>query len=362
MAAEPHLLDAVPVALQVWTLRDGVLTCTWANEAALRLAAPEDVGALEAACRAQAPAVLGPVQITPLGADSILAAYTAAERPEPQILSGLLEGVLVIGTDGRVTVANEAAAELIGVPSAELTGLPLGEVPVDLLDERGHLLAVDQMPLMRALRGEQVRAMLVRFVRRDGSLLWVEVHARPLHDRDGNRHGAVATFDDVTARVEQERRTRQEADTDALTGLANRRALDRALAAALGRAAARSRAVGVIVLDLDGFKAINDKLGHAAGDAALREVARRLRRCVRERDVVARFGGDEFVVVLTDVEDGSTAVADSVARIRAALAEPFDVALRAAVGSARFPADGTTAVELLAHADRAMYAEKGTLR
>jgi diguanylate cyclase (GGDEF)-like protein len=167
----------------------------------------------------------------------------------------------------------------------------------------------------------------------------------------------------VTLRVEEDRRTRHEADTDPLTGLANRRALERTLASALARAAARGRAVAVLMLDLDGFKAVNDSLGHAAGDAALREVARRLRRCVRERDVVARLGGDEFVVLLTDVGGSSGAAVEACERVDAALAEPVAleeaaVSLRAATGVATFPQDGGDAPTLLAHADRAMYAAK----
>ena len=218
----------------------------------------------------------------------------------------------MVDTDTRVVVVNEAAAELFGVPVEELMDRPLSAIPVDLLDDRGHLLPTERLPLVRALRGEEVTGMVVRFVRRDGSLLWVEVHSNPLHDADGKLYGAVASYDDVTARVEQDRRVRHEADHDSLTGLANRRALERTLDAALARAGARARSVGVIMLDLDGFKAINDTHGHAAGDQALREVASRLRRCVRERDLVARLGGDEFVVVLTDLGGRSGAVQDSV--------------------------------------------------
>ena len=128
--------------------------------------------------------------------------------------------------------------------------------------------------------------------------------------------------------------------------------------------ATRSRSVALLMLDLDGFKAINDTHGHAAGDEALREVARRLRRCVRERDLVARLGGDEFVVVLTDLGARSRAVQDSIDRIQAALAEPisFDgtkLGLGAAVGVATSPADAGDVADLLAHADRGMYADKG---
>jgi diguanylate cyclase (GGDEF)-like protein/PAS domain S-box-containing protein len=388
-AADRHVLDVVPVGLQVWEADSGALTLRYANEEAKGQELPHDPGwvdTMRAACEAQQPATFeleAPgdawwrAQITPLGAGSILAAYwnitaqklherslRASERLNREILSGLQEGVVVADTNGRVVVANEAAAELFGVPLEELTERALSGIPVDLLDDRGHLIPNERLPLMRALRGEEVTGLLLRFVRRDGSLLWVEVHANPLHHDDGQLYGAVASYDDVTARVEQDRRTRHEADTDALTGLANRRSLERTLAAALGRAGARARSVGLMMLDLDGFKAINDTHGHAAGDEALREVARRLSRCVRERDLVARLGGDEFVVVLTDLGGRSGAVQDTLARIQEALAEPFSFAgsafvLGAAVGVSTFPADGGNAADLLAHADRAMYAAKG---
>jgi diguanylate cyclase (GGDEF)-like protein len=117
------------------------------------------------------------------------------------------------------------------------------------------------------------------------------------------------------------------------------------------------------MLDLDGFKAVNDRYGHAAGDAALREVAARLRRSVRERDMVARTGGDEFVVVLADLAAHERAAHEAAERIEAAFVEPLEidgehVQLHAAVGVACFPADGRELDELLATADRAMYARK----
>ncbi len=281
----------------------------------------------------------------------------ASERLNRSILSGLQEGVVVVDTSSQIVLANAAAAHLFGAD--QLVGRALSAVPVDLLDDRGRLLEDEHLPLARALRGEETRGEVVRFVRRDGSLLWVEVHANPLVDEEGRIHGAVASYDDATARVERDRRTRHEADHDPLTGLANRRALERTLEAALARAASRDRSVGVLMLDLDGFKAVNDRHGHAAGDEVLREVARRLRRSVRERDLVARLGGDEFVVVLTDLG----AVPDSVDRVQAALAERFagtDAPLGAAVGVAVFPADGATVADLLAVADRQMYADKAS--
>ena len=387
-AVERHVLDSVPVALQMWEAGARSLTLRYSNDEAERSALPAGGEQLRAACLAQEPVTLEltgdgscwRVQVTPLGDSAILAAYWdvtarkaharslhASERLNREILSGLQEGVVVVDTDTRVVVVNEAAAELFGLPLDELMDRPLSGIPVDLLDDRGHLLPNERLPLLRALRGEEVTGQVVRVVRRDGSLLWVEVHANPLHDEDGVLYGAVASYDDVTARVEQDRRVRHEADHDALTGLANRRSLERTLASALARASARGRSVGVVMLDLDGFKTINDTHGHAAGDRALREVAMRLRRCVRERDLVARLGGDEFVVVLTDLGGRSEAVQDSVERIREALSEPFGgMRLSAAIGVATFPADGGSEADLLAHADRAMYVDKaarnGSLR
>ena len=401
------MLDSVPVGLQIWeAVGDDPrwLTLRYANEEASRQAGfdlaarvgqtlPEvfpdyDLPWNEkvlAAClngepqqhELQVRDTWWHAQATPLGRRQAVAAYwdvtehKRSERLSRAIVAELQEGVIVIDTGERVVLANEAAAELFGLPARELSGRPLSGLPVDVLDSRGRLVADGQMALRRALRGEEVTGDLVRLVRDDGTILWVEMHANPLTDDDGEIYGAVATCEDVTARVEKDRRTRQEAETDSLTGLANRRALERTLEAALGRARARARSVGVVMLDLDGFKAINDTHGHAVGDAALREVARRLRACVRERDLVARPGGDEFIVVLTDVGGFSGAVRDSVDRIRETLAEPFAVEgtpmeLRAAIGVASHPEDGADSATLLGVADRRMYADKsarnGSLR
>jgi diguanylate cyclase (GGDEF)-like protein/PAS domain S-box-containing protein len=408
-ASDRQVLDAVPVGLQVWeAVGDDPLSLTlrFANGEVDRqagFAVSERVGRpvkevfpveptwaaeLHAACIAQKEGEMETVvaspagdkwwraRLTPLGGRTLLATYwdvtdrrlaerslRASERLNREIIAGLLEGVLVVDTEARVVHANEAVAHLFGLPVGELVGRSLSGVPVDLLDDDGRLLLQDQLPLERALRGEAVRSAVMRLVRQDGSLLWVEAQANPLVDEDGELYGAVASYDDVTLRVENDRRTRHEADTDPLTGLANRRALERTLGSALSRAAARKRSIAVLVLDLDGFKSINDSHGHAAGDAALREVARRLRRCVRERDLVARLGGDEFVVLLSDVGGSSGAAQEACERVDAALSEPVgleqgEMPLRAAIGVATYPADAADAAGLLAHADRAMYAVK----
>src|SRR6478735_8309622 len=205
-AAERHVLDVVPVGLHVWEAAGASVALGDANDEAKRQPLPDDEGWMEtvhAACLAQEPVKLersyGDTEtgetwwrawVTPLGDCSILIAYwdftaqkqherslRASERLNREILSGLQEGVVVVDTQARVVVANEAAAELVGVPLGELMDRPLSSIPL-------------------------------------------------YHD-DGVLYGAVASYDDVTARVEQDRRMRLEAETDPLTGLANRRALER---------------------------------------------------------------------------------------------------------------------------------------
>jgi diguanylate cyclase (GGDEF)-like protein len=151
---------------------------------------------------------------------------------------------------------------------------------------------------------------------------------------------------------------------DSLTGLANRSLFERDLDVALSRATREGREVAVLYVDLDEFKLVNDRLGHAAGDGVLREVALRLRRAVRAHDLVARIGGDEFVVALTDIEDDPLAHAAAVARhLSAALEEPIVVdgdhcRVGASIGVSLFPGDAGDRDALLAGADAEMYRSK----
>lgn len=156
-------------------------------------------------------------------------------------------------------------------------------------------------------------------------------------------------------------RLHQLALNDPLTGLANRRQLDDFAAQALKRAQRRSDHLAVILLDLDGFKRLNDHHGHAAGDGVLREVARRLRQVTRDTDLVARLGGDEFVVLIE--ADSRAAMLAAAARVRAALdASPlFDgppTPVGVSMGLAYYPDDGDNLVALLREADARMYGEK----
>jgi diguanylate cyclase (GGDEF)-like protein/PAS domain S-box-containing protein len=267
---------------------------------------------------------------------------------------------MVVDRDGRITQANEAVAELWGTTADELVGSRWIDLAIEVFEPDGGPAPVGESPVLRALRGETVRGALVQVVRPDGSCIWTEVNAGPLAAAGD---GALSTYVDVTERMQRERRMRHEAESDPLTGLANRRALERTLDNAVTRARRDEHEVAVLMLDLDGFKLLNDRWGHLAGDAALRAVARRLQRCVRERDLVARNGGDEFVLVLPDLVPGAPVAKECQARVVAALSAPLrfeggSTTLSAACGVATFPHDGADGLALLARADQQMYAAK----
>jgi diguanylate cyclase (GGDEF)-like protein len=172
----------------------------------------------------------------------------------------------------------------------------------------------------------------------------------------------VCTFSDITQRKQAEEQIRYRADHDALTGLPNRALFADRLGSALASASRHEHRFALLAVDLDYFKAVNDRLGHLAGDALLVETAARLQACVRESDTVARLGGDEFAVILTEI--AGQADAEEVAeRICASISQPFRLAegeasVSASVGIA-FGPNGTASLQVLQRrADRALYAAK----
>jgi diguanylate cyclase (GGDEF)-like protein/PAS domain S-box-containing protein len=210
-----------------------------------------------------------------------------------------------------------------------------------------------------------------RYVRPDGRIVWIHDRSAIVRDADGAPLLVQGVMFDVTATKEAELRMRHLAYHDALTGLPNRAMLQEHLELALARARRRDLAVAVLFLDLDSFKPINDTHGHGVGDEVLQHVATRIRAVVREMDLVARQGGDEFLVMLADLDpgtDGQSAravVSDAEGRISAALAEPLELtvgvlSIRASIGSAVFPFDAGDMRSLLRIADEAMYEHRRT--
>ncbi len=260
------------------------------------------------------------------------------------------DAVFALGRDGALTSANAACAALSGYTVAELLtfSFPTLIAPEDL--ERGGV------HFARAVAGEPQHDVALRLRRKDGDSRALNVTAIPIVV-DGAVVGVYGIAKDVTAHNAAQRALRHQATHDGLTDLSNRAQLrDR-----LTRAWTTGAPPAVLLLDLNGFKAVNDTFGHGQGDAVLREVARRLRGAVRRGDTVARLGGDEFAVALPGAD---TAGAERVASAaRAALDTPFAVGgqafqLGASVGIALATVDDAEMDTLLRHADVAMYAAK----
>jgi len=199
-------------------------------------------------------------------------------------------------------------------------------------------------------------------VRRDGFEIPIEDSVSPIHDREGNATGAVIVFRDVSAARAMADQITHSAEHDFLTGLPNRMLLNDRVNQAIAMAPRHHKRVAVLFLDLDGFKHINDSLGHPTGDKLLQSIAKRLVECVRGSDTVSRQGGDEFVVLLSEVER-SEDTAITARRMLQSVAEAHsidhhDLHVTTSIGVSVFPDDGLDAETLIKNADTAMYQAK----
>jgi diguanylate cyclase (GGDEF)-like protein/PAS domain S-box-containing protein len=283
-------------------------------------------------------------------------AELSAALAEQQLLFDSVSEGIVLLRNGTVHKCNVKFAAMLGYEPAELAGQPSLVWYADPTEwEHVGRTARLTMAQGRDYGGE----LLVK--RKDGSQFWCDVRGRAL-DPQRVDEGAIFVFIDISARKEREQRIQHLADHDALTGLLNRRLLEDRLQQSINLARRNDSMVAVMLIDLDGFKAVNDQYGHLMGDYVLRTVAKRLKDCVRESDTVARLGGDEFVVLLTgqrSAEDSSVVAG----KILGALTEPvaaggrrFDIG--ASIGISIFPRDGASPEQLLKHADAAMYRVK----
>ncbi|HVP61539.1 MAG TPA: PAS domain S-box protein [Myxococcaceae bacterium] len=241
----------------------------------------------------------------------------------------------------------------LGWTPEELLGRPF----LDLVHPED--VAATGEALRQLVEGQATAGFENRYRCKDGSWRWLAWRSPPPAPGSRVLH-AVAR--DVTAQRHDAERLARLAESDPLTGAANRSRLEQAVLEAIARAERSGQPFGVLFADLNQFKAINDRLGHAAGDQALKEVARRMREHLRSSDVVARVGGDEFAVVLEGVR--SRAMAEEVAaKLVRAIVEPMHVLPSAprvgvSIGVALWPEDGASTPELLQFADRAMYRVK----
>jgi diguanylate cyclase (GGDEF)-like protein/PAS domain S-box-containing protein len=257
--------------------------------------------------------------------------------------------------EGIVTAWNAAAEKLFGWKATEALGHPLFTVPPDRLRET---LALRE----RVLSGESVIDVEVQRQRRDGSLFDLSSTMAPLRDAEGRINGYLAIAADVSARKAAERRVEFLAYRDVLTGLPNRQLLVDRFNQAIVHADRQANKVALLYLDLDNFKTINESLGHAVGDALLREVSDRISACVSDADTISRQGGDEYLILLPDLPNAEAAV-PVLLKIRETLLLPFtlgahELTTSASVGVAIYSDDGRDFETLLKKADTAMYRAK----
>jgi diguanylate cyclase (GGDEF)-like protein/PAS domain S-box-containing protein len=276
-------------------------------------------------------------------------------------LDSMGDAVLCTDEAARVAYLNHAAEKLTGWARAVAAGRPVrdvlrimnGDTRQPLPDPVG--LAVE--------RDETVElAPNCALIQRDGREVPIEGSAAPIHDGHGLVVGTVVTVRNVGAALEKSRELLHQARHDALTRLPNRALLNDSLATAIAFARRHRKALAVGFLDVDGLKAINDAHGHGAGDRVLSGVASRIRATLRQSDSVGRVGGDEFVIVLSEIAhaEDTALVGEKLLQV---IAAPYRVAGRevtvtASLGLALYPEDGVTAENLVANADAAMYAAK----
>ena len=268
-------------------------------------------------------------------------------------------GIALLSREGRFVRVNRKLTQVVGFTEIELLQRFLHQITYqsDLLEDRA---------LIRQLIDGEIRDFQreTRFVSKRGNTIWVTMSASAMREAVSGQQRLIIAVEDISRRKQAEEALLRMANHDALTGLPNRALLQDRLAHAISQAQRARRQVGVMFIDLDRFKHVNDSLGHDAGDQMIIEIARRLARSLRESDTVARQGGDEFVVVLPDLGGAD----DAALVARKVLGELFQPLMLAgtelfptgSIGIALYPRDGQDGTALLKAADTAMYRSKAS--
>ena len=292
----------------------------------------------------------------------IMEAALFVEKERAQVtLNCIGDAVICTNIAGNVTYLNLAAEKMTGWSRQEAADRPVTEI-FRLLDATSRETIRNPMELVVGQNQPLHLPLNCVLIRRDGFEIPIEDCVAPIHDREGHATGSVIVFRDVSAARAMALQTTYSAHHDFLTGLPNRMLLNDRINQAIALALRHKKHVAVLFLDLDGFKHINDSLGHPTGDKLLQSVARRLVNCVRTADTVSRQGGDEFVVLLSEVERSEDA-ALSARRILQAVAEAHsfdqhDLHITTCIGVSVYPDDGLDAETLIKNADTAMYQAK----
>lgn len=285
-----------------------------------------------------------------------------AVRRYSSLFEHATEGIFQTTPEGRYLNANPALARIYGHASPDDLITYLQDIPRQL-----YVLPERRAEFVRLLQEQGVvHNFESQVYRRDGSIIWISENARVVKDTDGSVQFFEGTVVDVTERRLHDEKLEYQASHDSLTGLPNRSLLRDCIEQAIAKARRDGHLVAVVFVDLDHFKLINDSLGHHVGDRLLLEVSDRLIACVRGHDSVARQGGDEFVIVLTEQNDENEIIA-VVSRLLEAISQPWidngqEYGLSCSVGVSCYPRDGDDPDGLLRSADAAMYKAKASGR
>lgn len=287
-----------------------------------------------------------------------LASYSAEKERDTQMLGVIMSSIpnqmFVMDTGGRILYASRAFQTQLARPKGTIIGKTCSELGVDFADTLAHSLR------QAVATGKKVRDECIFSI---GSGRQFEYILAPVISvPEGTVDAIVVIARDITERKAGEEMSWHQANYDQLTGLPNRRLFLDRLTQDVNHSERTGHAIALLFVDLDGFKAVNDSLGHESGDALLQMAAERLNACVREADTVARLGGDEFTVLLKDVEDANQ-VRSIAQKIIEALVIPFHapdciIQISGSVGVAFYPYDATSQEGLLKAADHAMYEAK----
>ncbi|CAM2152974.1 diguanylate cyclase [Pararobbsia alpina] len=297
--------------------------------------------------------------------DRIARRLEQSEERHRVVIEHLHEGIVVQTHDGVVMACNPSAQRMLRAKD-DLVGRNIDTVMRRAFHENGDAIGEQERPTQRAIRtGKPLLGLTLGLELIDGDVIWITENVVPIIKPGETQASSVlVSFNDIGPVREAQQQLRYLATRDSLTGLYNRAFLSDKMTAMLadGRGQDAPAEVAVLFVDLDGFKKVNDTAGHEAGDALLRSVAHRLLQCVRESDTLARVGGDEFVIAVSDFgEVGNLAVLAQ--HVLDTIAVPFAVAgneyyLGVSIGISLSPSDGVDANGLIRNADAAMYHAK----
>jgi len=284
------------------------------------------------------------------------------EKERAQVtLDCIGDAVICTDASGYITFMNRVAETMTGWRLKDAAGQTMADC-VRIVDAITRKVILD--PMAKAASQNQTGTLPLNcvLIGRDGREVHIEDSVAPIHDRNGQVTGAVIVFRDVSAARALEKELTNSAQHDYLTGLPNRMLLDDRIGQAIALAHRQKGHAAVLFLDLDGFKKVNDSLGHLIGDKLLQSVAKRLLDCVRSPDTVVRQGGDEFIVLLQELKHPQDAVF-TVARLLKTVAnvhsiDSHEICITTSIGVSIYPTDGRDGETLIRNADIAMYYAK----